>query len=96
MKDPGVAERFAKASEAEFGNDWKGQRKLDNIQEQWPNGNLKVKGQTMNGEKYGEWHYFNEAGDRIKIVHYTGAHGTATCNPEHPDNKGAGKQPPSK
>jgi hypothetical protein len=78
--------------QAQFGTDWKGQRKLEDIQEQWPNGNFKAKGKTMNGERYGAWHYFNEDGDRIRIVDYTGGHGPAECNPEHPDNKGAGKR----
>ena len=78
------------AVQVEFGPKWKGQRKLEIVEEKWPNGNFQTKGLTMNGEKYGEWHYFNEDGDRIKSVDYSRG-GTATRNPEHPDNKGAGK-----
>jgi len=29
---------------------------------------------------------------RIKIEHYGMGRGNATCNPQHPNNKGAGKQ----
>jgi hypothetical protein len=75
---------------AEFGTGWKGQRKLETVEEKWPNGNLKTKGQTMNGEKYEEWQFFNEAGDRIRTVNYSRG-GSAECNPDHPNNKGAGK-----
>ena len=74
----------------EFGSEWKEERKIEKVEKTWPNGNLKVIGQTVNGHKYGEWHYFNEDGDRVKIIHYTGNRGSATTNPEHPNNKGAG------
>jgi len=74
----------------EFGAGWTGQRKLESVFEKWPNGNLQTKGQTMNGEKYGEWEFFNEAGDRIKSINYSGG-SSAEYNPEHPVNKGKGK-----
>ena len=74
---------------ATFGQGWKEpERKREKVEEKWPNGNFKVVGQTMNGQKCGKWNYYNEAGDRIRIVDHEG--GTAECNPEHPDNKGAG------
>jgi antitoxin component YwqK of YwqJK toxin-antitoxin module len=74
----------------EFGLGWQGKRKLQLVEEKWPNGNLKTKGQTMNGEKYEEWQFFNEAGDRIRTINYSRG-GSAECNPNHPSNKGAGK-----
>jgi len=79
---------------ATFGRGWKEpERKWEKVEEKWPNGNFKVVGQTMNGQKCGKWEYYSEAGDRIRIVDYEG--GTAECNPEHPDNKGAGIPKPS-
>lgn len=77
---------------AEFGKGWKEERKIEAVKETWPNGNLKAKGQTVNGQRFGEWEYFNENGDRIKIVHYTGGQGEATLDPESPQNKGAGRK----
>jgi hypothetical protein len=71
-------------------SDWKEERVVKLVEETWPNGNLKSVGKTINGHETGEWNYFNEQGDRIKTVYYGEARGTATCNPEHPDNKGAG------
>jgi hypothetical protein len=73
-----------------FGAGWTGQRKLEAVVEKWSNGNLKTKGQTMNDEKYGEWEFFNESGDRIRTINYSKG-GSAECNPDHPSNKGAGK-----
>jgi hypothetical protein len=78
--------------EAEFGEEWKEERRLEKVEERWPNGNLKAVGQTVNGQQYGEWNYFNEEGDRVRIVDYSGGGGEAACNPEHPANKGAGKK----
>jgi hypothetical protein len=72
--------------------DWSEQRKTEKVEENWPNGNLKVTGTTVNGHKVGEWNYFNERGDRIRIENYGNGKGTAECNPDHPDNKGAGKR----
>jgi hypothetical protein len=77
---------------AEFGADWREQRKIEHVEEKWPNGNLKAVGQTVNGKRIGDWEFFNENGDRTQIVGYTGGHGSADCNPDHPDNKGAGKR----
>lgn len=74
----------------QFGELWKEVRRLEDMEERWPGGNVKATGQTMNGQKYGEWHYFNEEGDRIKIVNYTEPVGTAECDPNSPENKGAG------
>lgn len=78
---------------AEFGTDWKEQRKIEKVEEKWRNGNLKAMGQTVNGKRFGNWEFFNENGDRTQTIDYTGGHGSAVCNPEHPDNKGAGKRP---
>ncbi len=75
-----------------FGEDWQEERVIKNVEEKWPNGNLKAAGQTVNGERFGEWNFFNEQGDRTKIIHYASNRGSATCNPEHPSNKGAGKR----
>ena len=75
----------------EPGTNWKEERKLENVEQRWPNGNFKAKGQKLNGKEYGKWEYFNEEGDRIKTVNYT-IGGTAECNPDHPDNKGAGRR----
>jgi hypothetical protein len=72
--------------------DWSEQRKTEKVEETWPNGNLKVTGTTVNGHKVGEWNYFNERGDRIRIENYGNGKGMAECNPDYPDNKGAGKR----
>lgn len=71
---------------------WKEVREEKDVQEKWANGNLKVTGKTMNGQKIGAWHHFNEQGDRIKIENHNNGQGNATCNPDHPTNKGAGKR----
>ena len=76
----------------EFGTGWKFKREVKHIELTWENGNLKATGTTVNGVKHGEWNYFNEQGDRIRIEHPGTGQGTAVCNPEHPDNKGAGKR----
>jgi hypothetical protein len=78
--------------DVKFGSEWSEERKIEKVEETWPNGNLKAIGQTVNGQRYGEWHFFNQEGDRVKVIHYTGGGGTATYNPYHPDNKGAGKR----
>lgn len=75
-------------------DDWKEPRVIKQVEETWPNGNLKASGNTTNGHKTGEWNYFNEKGDRIKTVYHGEGRGTAICNPEHPDNKGAGIRDP--
>ena len=77
----------------DFGADWKYRREIKQVEELWPNGNLKSVGKMVNGVKSGEWHYYNEDGDRIKIAQYGTGRGTALCNPNHPENKGAGKRP---
>lgn len=77
---------------AQFGTAWNEQRNMVRVEEKWPNGNLKTVGQTVNGKRFGDWEFFNENGDRTEIIGYTGGHGSAVCNPEHPDNKGAGKR----
>ncbi len=77
---------------AQFGTAWNEQRNMVKVEEKWPNGNLKAVGQTVNGKRFGDWEFFNENGDRTEIIGYTGGHGSAVCNPEHPDNKGAGKR----
>lgn len=79
--------------EVKRGPHWKEKRETKQFEETWPNGNLKATGMTVNGHKAGEWNYFNEKGDRIRVVYHGESRGTATCNPEHPDNKGAGKRP---
>jgi len=72
-----------------LGKNWKEKRVIEKVVEKWPNGNLKVVGQKVNGQLYGKWEYFNEAGDRIREKDFS--KGTvAECNPEHPSNKGAG------
>jgi len=78
--------------EVKFGSNWKEERRIEKVEELWPNGNLKVTGQTVNGQKDGEWQYFNEDGDRIRIIYYNSNRGSAECNPNHPNNKGAGKR----
>lgn len=76
---------------ADFGAGWTEQRKIETVEEKWPNGNLKSVGETVNGKRIGNWEFFNENGDRTQTIDYTGG-GSAVCNPEHPDNKGAGKR----
>ncbi len=76
---------------ADFGAGWTEQRKIEKVEEKWPNGNLKAVGETVNGKRIGNWEFFNENGDRTQTIDYTGG-GSAVCNPEHPDNKGAGKR----
>lgn len=75
-----------------FGKEWKEERKLENIEELWPNGNLRAKGRNVNSQRVGSWEFFNQEGDRIKTIDYSRG-GSAECNPDHPDNKGAGKKP---
>ena len=76
--------------QVEFGKDWKEpERKLEPFVEKWPNGNIKTRGQKINGYASGHWDYFNEAGDRIWKMDYTKGTG-ADDNPEHPSNKGKG------
>lgn len=79
--------------DVEFGPDWKYERELKQVEETWPNGNLKATGTTVNGLRWGEWNLFNEAGDRIEILYYGSGQGSAICNPEHATNRGAGKRP---
>ena len=80
---------------AEFGPEWKQERKLEKVEQRWPNGNLKVVGQTMNGRPYGRWEYFNERGDRIKDVRYTGDDvGSSEYNPKYTSNKAVGARQP--
>ncbi|RIK84717.1 MAG: hypothetical protein DCC68_00005 [Planctomycetota bacterium] len=78
--------------QVQFGEDWKYNRTARHVEETWPNGNLKATGMTVNGKKLGEWNYFNEAGDRIRIEYPGTGRGTAICSPEHPENKGAGRR----
>jgi HEAT repeat protein len=75
-----------------FGDEWEYKREIKHVEETWPNGNLKAVGTTVNGHKLGEWNYFNEDGDRIRIAYPGTGRGTAICNSEHPENKGAGKR----
>ena len=79
--------------EVKPGPQWKEKRLTEQVEVTWPNGNLKAKGVTVNGHRYGEWNFFNEQGDRIEAIYYASNRGSAKCNPEHPDNKGAGKRP---
>ena len=74
----------------EFGSEWKGKREVVSFEVTWPYGNLKATGKTVNGIKHGEWNYFNEQGDRIKIEFLGTGEGTSICDPEYPKNKGAG------
>jgi hypothetical protein len=78
--------------DVEFGSDWKYKRELKKVEEFWKNGNLKATGTTVNGVAFGEWNYFNEQGDRVRVEYPGSGRGTAICNPEHPENKGAGKR----
>jgi antitoxin component YwqK of YwqJK toxin-antitoxin module len=74
----------------EPGTEWKEQRIVESVVEKWPNGNIKAKGQKVNGKAYGKWEYFSEEGDRTKTVEYNRGV-TMEHYPDHPDNKGAGK-----
>lgn len=76
-----------------FGPDWEYERKEKLIVRKWKNGNLKATGKTVNGVKLGEWNYFNEQGDRIRIEYPGTGRGTSICNSDHPTNKGTGKRP---
>jgi hypothetical protein len=82
----------------QVGPDWKGRRETRPVELKWPNGNLRETGRTVNGRKTGAWHYFNEQGDRIKIIEYDSGNvcKITGCNPNHPSNKGAGKRPKEK
>jgi hypothetical protein len=76
--------------EVKVGKGWQDPTRIVNeVVEQWPNGNYKVRGQTLNGKRHGVWTWYNEAGNRTRYVDY--AKGlTANCNPDHPDNRGVG------
>ncbi len=69
---------------------WTEVRVEKNLEETWDNGNLKATGKTMNGARFGEWHFYNEQGDRIRIEYPSSGRGTSICAPEHPENNGAG------
>lgn len=73
-----------------LGGDWKEPTKrIKNVIERWPNGNLKKTGNLTNGQRTGEWLFFNEKGDLIRSE----SRGTiATHNPDHPKNRGRGKK----
>jgi hypothetical protein len=75
--------------EVKPGTEWNEERKTEKVEETWPNGNLKVTGTKMNGHRVGEWTYYNEQGDRIRVENPAEGK-VAVCNPDHPDNKGAG------
>ena len=53
-----------------FGAEWTEDQKVETIQETWPNGKIKVTGQTVNGQKRGEWIYYNEEGDATHRATY--------------------------
>ena len=77
---------------AKFGKGWKeADLKVVSVEEKWPDGNLKAKGETRDGKPCGLWTYYNEAGDRIREQDYTKGK-VAEFNPEHPSNKGLGKR----
>ena len=78
--------------DVEFGPEWKATREVKQEEEFWENGNLKAAGPTVNGQKLGEWNYFNLQGDRIRIEYFGTGRGTSICNPEHISNKGTGKR----
>ncbi len=80
--------------DVQLGPEWKEEREVEKVRQRWPNGNLKAVGQKVNGRRRGEWHFFNEEGSRTRVVDYTRG-SEAKCNPEHPDNKGAGLRPDS-
>ena len=54
-----------------FGEEWTEKRRQKKVEELWPNGNLKMIGQTVNGERVGDWEFFNEEGDRVRGVDYS-------------------------
>src|SRR5450759_2379624 len=43
--------------EVKPGSQWKEKRETEQIEETWPNGNLKGTGKTVNGHKLGPWNY---------------------------------------
>ncbi len=88
---------------AHFGSEWKEERKLEEVKERWPNGNVKAVGQTMNGQKHGQWSYFNEEGDLIREANYSDGSAQAEYyedsaeagdDPEQAGNQRAGRENP--
>ena len=70
-------------------------RTLKKVEERWPNGNLKAVGHKAYGQKLGQWEYFNEEGDRVRVEEVRPIQPTVSaCDPNSPENKGAGKRPP--
>ena len=89
-KRPLNEENWAGEIDVKIGKDWNEPKaNVKQVVEHWPNGNLKVRGETTNGLKTGKWQYFNEAGD---LVETSEGGSTAVHNPDHPNNKGLGKQ----
>ncbi|MCU0724163.1 MAG: hypothetical protein MUC63_11245 [Planctomycetes bacterium] len=81
-----------------IGEEWKVEGKPEPFERRWPNGNLRFVGAWLNGRETGRWHYFNENGDRVRIVEYVDGLvcSETECNPDHADNKGAGVKPKGK
>jgi hypothetical protein len=75
-----------------IGAEWKVERNFERVELLWPNGNLRETGATLNGRRTGRWEYFNDRGDRIRIVEFEDGDvsSVAECNPDHASNKGAG------
>ena len=71
---------------AKFGGQWtEPPRVLEDVTEHWPNGNLKTRGQTLNGKKHGVWSYYREDGKKIREVTYVngGVSKTVELNPNY-------------
>ena len=45
-------------------------RTVKSVEEQWPNGRVRCKGQTLNGKKHGVWTYWDQDGNRTEEVEY--------------------------
>jgi len=57
--------------EAAFGEEWQEPpRVVEAVEERWPNGNLKCRGQLVNGKKHGLWTFYREDGKRIRETTY--------------------------
>src|SRR5579872_6005264 len=46
-----------------FGPGWREiERRIQTVEEWWPNGQIKMRGQTLNGRKHGHWIYYRKDG----------------------------------
>jgi hypothetical protein len=69
-----------------FGEEWKEPpHTIQEVEERWPNGNLKARGQLRDGQKNGLWTYYREDGKAVREEKYAngGLYASAGLNPDY-------------